>query len=751
MTVPSAEDRLYALLPAIYQLRDVQQNFALRDLLRTIAGQVAIVEGDIRQQYDDWFIETCAEWVVPYIGDLIGWEPVRQAGAAASRGALRASPLWPAYSPRRDVSNTVAHRRRKGTLALLAQLARDVAGWQAVAVEFYRRLDWTQHLDHRHPDRGRIVDLHDPAPLAQIDGPFDRLAHTADIRRIGSHHVPGWYNIGSIGVFVFRLQSLSVTKTSAYQHEEFGAQCYTFSLLGNDTALFVHPAQPGSADSKDLPEFVYPVAIQRALLEAPVNTGRAQRVGASPAVYGAAASLAIYAPNWPTRDAIQPIPADRIIPADLDNWTYLAPRGHVLVDPQRGRIVFPPRQRPQHVSVSYHYGFPALFGGGEYARNLARPEGAAYYWVHSAGFAGALGKDRFSTIEDALKRWKADSTEENGPRVGVIELLESGAYPGPVEMELGAGTTLHLRAADRVRPVVRLFDRKPDQSDAMTIRGGPGSRVLLEGLIVTGRGLAIQGPTSEEGPRAADLCELTLRHCTLVPGWGLTCECEPRRPSEPSIILDGTSATLDIRYSIIGAIQVVADEFRNDPLRIVISDTIVDATGPERIAIGSSTGSLAFAVLTIARATVIGQVLVHAIELAENMIFTSQVEVARRQPGCVRYSYAPHGSRTPRRHRCQPDIALQGIDPTLALAARQEESRRVLLRVQPEFESQRYGTPTYCRLIACCGDEIRRGADDESEMGVYHDLFEPQREASLRVRLDEYTPAGMQAGLVFAT
>jgi hypothetical protein len=156
-------------------------------------------------------------------------------------------------------------------------------------------------------------------------------------------------------------------------------------------------------------------------------------------------------------------------------------------------------------------------------------------------------------------------------------------------------------------------------------------------------------------------------------------------------------------------------------------------------------------VLTIARATVIGKVLVHVIELAENMIFVSQVQVGRRQRGCIRHSYAPHGSRTPRRHRCQPDIALHSIDPTLALAARQDESRRVLLRVQPEFEGQRYGTAAYCRLIACCGDEFRRGADDESEMGVYHDLFEPQREASLRVRLDEYTPAGMQAGIVFST
>jgi len=34
---------------------------------------------------------------------------------------------------------------------------------------------------------------------------------------------------------------------------------------------------------------------------------------------------------------------------------------------------------------------------------------------------------------------------------------------------------------------------------------------------------------------------------------------------------------------------------------------------------------------------------------------------------------------------------------------------------------------------------------------VFHDLFQPQREANLRTRLDEYTPAEMQAGIIFAS
>ena len=743
----SDEDRLYALLPAIYRLRDAEQNLTLRDLLRTIGTQVTVVETDIAAQYDDWFIETCAEWVVPFIGDLIGWQPVAPAAASAAPHGFA---LAPAYSPRADVANTVAHRRRKGTFAVLAQLARDVAGWPAVTVEFYRALGWTQHLDHRHLHRGRIVAVRDPAALARIDGPFDRQAHIVDIRRINAHRKPGRDNIASVGVFVFRLQSLSVTRTPAFLHEDIAAHCYTFSLLGNDTELFLRPGRPaGGRDTP--PELGYPVPIERDMLDAPSGHSRTRVTGASAAIYGEDASLAIWAPNWPTRNAPQPVPAELIMAADLGNWMYRAPRNTILVDPRRGRIVFPPNQRPERVSVSYFYGTPALIGGGEYARPIARPEQAAGYWVHAAGFTGALADRHFRTIADALVQWQTESSAAKPALVGVIELLESGAYAGPVDIELAEGRTLHLRAANRVRPVLRLLDRQMDESDALRVRGKAGSRLFLDGLVITGRGLAIVGPDRESTDRGPDLCDVTIRHCTLVPGWGLTCDCDPRRPSEPSIVCEGTSATVDIGWSIVGAIQVVADEFRTDPIRILLADSIVDATSLTNPAVSSSTGSIAFAELTVRRVTILGEVLVHAVTLGENTIFASVVTAARRQVGCLRYCFAPNGSRTPRRHRCQPDIALQAIDPLLTAAARLTAQNEVLLRVLPEFESTRYGTARYCRLVMGCGDEIRGGADDGSEMGVYHDLFETQRAASLQSRLDEHTPAGMQAGILFTT
>jgi len=85
---------------------------------------------------------------------------------------------------------------------------------------------------------------------------------------------------------------------------------------------------------------------------------------------------------------------------------------------------------------------------------------------------------------------------------------------------------------------------------------------------------------------------------------------------------------------------------------------------------------------------------------------------------------------------------------TAELTAAREGERS---RLQPVFNSTRYGTPAYCQLSLNCALEIRTGADDEAEMGAFHDLFQPQREANLRARLEEYTPAGMDAGIIFAS
>src|SRR5262249_52957950 len=76
-------DRLYGLLPAFHRLADAQQGYPLRALLQVINEQVNVVEDDIDRLYENWFIETCEDWVVPYIADLLAYT-VPEAGASVA-------------------------------------------------------------------------------------------------------------------------------------------------------------------------------------------------------------------------------------------------------------------------------------------------------------------------------------------------------------------------------------------------------------------------------------------------------------------------------------------------------------------------------------------------------------------------------------------------------------------------------------------------------------------------------------------
>src|SRR5262249_38363289 len=370
----------------------------------------------------------------------------------------------------------------------------------------------------------------------------------------------------------------------------------------------------------------------------------------------------------------------------------------------------------------------------------------------------------FDTIAGALAQWRADQQplqqtpqQTQGPeplRAAVIEIEDSEVYSEPLAIALQAGESLQIRGASRHRPIIRLLDYMTSRADAFTISGQAGSRFALVGVIVTGRGLQINGPDRDDPSSAGkgDLCDVTISHCTLVPGWALDCDCEPTRPNEPSIEITARPGRLAIDPSILGSIVVSADEVLTDPVDIAITDSIVDATSPDRVAIGAPNLPLAFASLSIARCTVFGEVQVHAIALAENAIFTSPVRAARRQIGCVRFCHVPAGSRTPRRYHCQPDLVFAAIEtatPPIPPADRPALDARDAARVFPRFTSMRYGTPAYAQLARDVAREIARGADDEAEMGAFHDLFQPQREASLRTRLAEFTPAGSEAGLFF--
>lgn len=802
---------LLRLLPYVHQLRDQEAGGALDGLLRVINEQVEVVHTDIDQLYANWFIETCADWVVPYIGELVGVTPASIPPGLTDEASREVRTGTPFLLPRRGVANAIRYRRRKGTIALLEELAADVAEWPARAVEAYRLLMVDQHTRHPHLDRARTVDLRIGDALDRLDGPFDEIAHLVDLRRPSSPRTRGRFGIPDVNLYVWRLKPRAVDLAPA-RNIDRARNRFTFDVLGVDQPLMIRPiAEPGTSHLGG--ELNVPAWIRRRAFDN--HTGD---------YYGPSRSICLWRQARRTRrgrSALEPVPLTEVVAADLTDWRYLPRMGQVAVDPVLGRIAFPARASINTgLWVSYRRGFSADMGGGDYVRPL-RPVGTRRRY--SVGRGGD-----YPTIARAYDRWQADRDADPPQRDAVIEIVDDEEYVESVAIQLRPGDRLEIRAAQGRSPLIRLLDLHANRQDSWLIEGinqdglpndddgsiataddeateptgsnddedlsdadqeaGQGGherasrtdhdeadaddgsrdhlperpipdpcrdepcddplhpssppRLVLDGLTIAGRSVRISG----------EVGMVVIRHSTLVPGWWLDGDCRPTDEAEPSLELDDLCGAVAISHSIVGSIVVARSEVMADPMTISISDSIVDATRHDLDAISGIGDQPAHAALTIRTTTVIGAVRVHAIELGENSIFVDKVWTTRRQLGCIRYSYVPTGSRTPRRYRCQPDLVRAAAMAATTPGPERDEGLVVEeLRVRPRFNSIRYRRPEYGQLAEQCAAEISAGAGDGSEMGAFHDLYQPIRVANLQAGLDEYTPAGSDAGIVFVT
>ena len=712
MTAPGGlytTEEIYRLLPAVYRVRDAEHGGVLRELVDVLTEQVNVLAESLEQMYDDEFVETCAPWVAPYIGDLVGYRTLHGVVPHVA-------------SPRADVANTIRYRRRKGTVSVLEQLAFDVTGWPAHAVEFFELLATTQYMNHVRPHAKATANLRDVHGLELAGGfqagAFDGFAHTAEVRRIASRR--GRYNIPNVGIFLWRVQSLRLARVPLVDVDGTGTR-YRFDALGTDRPLF-----NAGRTEEQITHVAEPLDVPMPLPRRFAHAHRAE-------LYGANRSLLI---EIEAAAAVEPVPPSDVRICDLSDdpvapgtWAHVPQAGgpHVAVDPVLGRVAFAAAPQAGETRLAtFHYGSALAVGGGGYDRERSLTDVSTLVAVTGGG---ALAT-QLSSVKGG----------------GAVEIRDNGVYDAPASISAttpaanAADRAVVLRAADRTRPLLTRNDQVRLAIDA-------DATIELNGLVVAGAPLALE----EAGD--TETRHLVLRHCTFVPGLTRDPDGKPHVTGRASLIVLHPFASVTLDHCIVGPIVAV------EGAEVTANDCVIDASADDEVAFcGRATagggglltvsnaadretgdGLAAGGHLTLNACTVLGKVHAERLDVSNSLLLARRagagdpwpapVWAERRQVGCIRFSFVPQGSRTPRRFHCA------GADPAH----------------RPLHTSRRYGDAGYMQLRPSTHPAIRVGSDDESEMGVTHELYGPQRETNLRLRLDEYLRYGLEAGFFYAT
>jgi hypothetical protein len=702
-------EELYRLLPAVYRIRDAENGGVLRELLDVLAGQVNVLAESLEQMYDDQFVETCAPWAAAYIGDLVGYRTLHGVVPEVS-------------SPRAEVANTIRFRRRKGTVSVLEQLAADVTGWPAHAVEFFELLVATQYMNHIRPQAAATTDLRNEGRLELSGtfqtGAFDTFAHTAEMRRVSMRS--GRYNIPNVGIFLWRVGAIRLVRVPLVDVDGTGTR-FRFDALGTDKPLFNAPRTELDVTHLSEPLDV-PIPLLRRFAKAHLKE-----------LYGAGGSLLLETEAGADVEAVA-LADIRICdlsddPAAPGTWVHVPASGdtHVAVDPVLGRVAFGDAAAAGETRLAnFHYGSALDVGGGGY--------------------------DRAKSLEPMHTVVPVEHGEPLGPPLasvaagGAVQIQDNRTYAAPATIAATAPAPhaddreLVLRSANRTRPLLT----RPDQ---LKLAIDPDTTIVLDGLVLAG------GPLVIEQSANARTRRIVLRHCTLVPGVTRDPDGEPHSVGRASLIVLHPFAEVTLDHCVVGPVVAVQGA------EIAANDSVIDACAEDEVAFCGRPPAGGNALLTVTTAadrdtgdgleeggrlsldacTVLGKVHATRLDVSNSLLlarlagvgdpWVAPVWAERRQVGCIRFSFVPPGSRTPRRFQCA------GADPAH----------------RPFHTSLRYGDPGYMQLRRSTHAAVRTGTSDESEMGVTHELYAPQRETNLRIRLDEYLRFGLEAGFFYAT
>lgn len=808
----AAKDRLYNLLPATYRICDVQQGEPLRALLRVIEEEMLALERDIDGLYDDWFIETCSEWVVPYIGDLLDVKNVRPISSSA-------------WSLRSYVANALAYRRRKGTAEVLEQMSRDVTGWPAHVVEFFEQVATTQHLNHLRPDNLQTPDLRETDRLELLGGPFGKIAHTADVSPIAVWR--GKYSIPNLGIFLWRLQSYPLKGVSACKVE--GG--YTFDPTGRDVPLFNSP-QTRAWIGYLSEEIDVPGPLRRRPLQEELERRR-QELRRWGRIYARKISYFDQNPVFSIDLVLKEgescqVKPEEVLICDLSDWR---------VPPKKtGLYVFSWNKIPE---IKKFLTTKLSIDWVKDAEITKKDDKTIRVSANNNSLLLKLNDEKTEAILeiDGVKKYEFVTKTENGelniytelkaavdPEIGRLALFDGASstaeevlvsycygFSGDVgagpydrfasvreslchDVDWQVGVTHDRELIDNeeifgtVGDALKKWDKTvqgwgKDAAGKVCLIAIMDSRTYSEDLIleipesVQLSIIAAGWPAGENGnsPRQRGLFTARahrphLLGCIKVRGTADAGSPDPGELMIDGLLMEGKvivqegnlgvlrvahSTQVSSRFSGESGIEVLSDGPRNnDSLELIIEGTIC---GKVELAKSVSRLVVAESILDGDGGTAL---------LADGTVVRIEKStiLGRTQTRILEASNSIFIGRVEVEQEQEGCIRFcylpQGpntprrfrCQPDLVLKGRfGSEKEAVLCRTRPVFTSLRYGDPGYAQLSLACAEEIRTGAEDGSEMGAFNSLQQPQREANLGAALEEYLPFGLEAGIFYMT
>ncbi|MDJ0784947.1 MAG: hypothetical protein QNJ22_23475 [Desulfosarcinaceae bacterium] len=691
---------LYNLLPRFYHLKETGANSELKALFDVLAREIGLVENEIQQLYDNAFIETCDTWAIPYIGDLLGVETQHDLTTAT-------------FNARARVANTIAHRRRKGTLSMLAGFAADSSGWKVHAVEFMQRLATTQHVSHVRKGAIYTVDVGRIRRDAAVA--FDTSPRTVDVRAIDRRQAPV-PNIMNVGLFVWRIESFFLNRVAAASvGNDAGEKQYYLDPLARETHLFNHPF-PKTAIPPPDPETRVPAPLRRYPLAEEVK--RIQTGDGGGTYFSDPQVVTVYLDDLA-------VPASQMAICDLSEWSPPPDHTRVGLDPVLGRLTLHADDDATRVHTSHAYGFSDSIGACPTGRQAAAEAfvniGGTVDWLMEVNQTRSPVIDqRVPHLKAAVEAWNRMPAGTHG----VLLITDSERYDEALPaVKLPPGSRLLVTAADtaaEIDPDLAATERpwtatltRPCILGGLTVAGAPGEAV---GNSIGLNGLLVSGEVALVTDR---LDTWQIDHCSFA----------GQASGRLSIGAGADCRAIDIRASRLGALVL-----GNSSTEVSIADSVLEAAGA---CITASQGAL-----DLTHCTLMGTAQCRTIN-ADGCIFLQPLTAKRTQTGCVRYSYLAPGSRSPRPHRCQPHLALRDTPAS--------ERRRTQLRLRPSFTSLDPNHYAYAQLATTCAPEIRTGAENGAEIGAFNRLMQPQREANIRTGLNNYLRWGLNAGLIPAT